>query len=168
MKREQNHEKKIPANEQKSRRAYDFFLQQEREESIFTLEQFCEYTKYAPSTAAEYLKKKWHWFIALEPDGYSCHGFEGTDEEAFVALHAQRVEPPGETVEKIVEKVVPKFIFARYVEQTPVLIPLHFPKTPPKNGQLLLLFLLFVIMQWYHFSRTHHVNVWHLYFPITL
>ena len=80
-------------NTKKSQKAYEFFCLAEKEDSNFSLDEVVRQTGWALSTVNEYKSKKWYPFLFDVGNGlYKCKGITQLPIQAFIKLHAQRVE----------------------------------------------------------------------------
>ncbi|MBX5458149.1 MAG: hypothetical protein IRZ31_14735 [Thermogemmatispora sp.] len=75
-------------------RAYDFFLQAERENRVIQDSEIQAATGYTQGTAHIYIHKKWWWFLSPCPGGgYRVQGLCSCSFEEFLDLHRQKRAP---------------------------------------------------------------------------
>lgn len=72
------------------KRAYQFFIAAEKNQSTFTLNDVATASGWSRSTVSAYRSKKWHFFIKEAPGGLQCDGILDITEDAFIRIHAQK------------------------------------------------------------------------------
>jgi hypothetical protein len=77
-------------------KAYQFFLEAERESRIFTLEDISSHSGWSIGTTRTYKTKKWHFFLKEVIDGFRCEGLSNISQDAFIRIHAQRTDVGGD------------------------------------------------------------------------
>src|SRR5215213_6158714 len=76
----------------KTKRAYQFFLESDRANRVFTLEEVAAVSGWSLGTTRTYRTKKWHFFIQALEEGLTCPGIKNISEDAFIRIHAQRTD----------------------------------------------------------------------------
>ncbi len=85
-----------PSGKRKSQveRAYDFFVQAERNRHRFTPSDIKVATGYRDSTIEIYITKKWWWFLQSDQGAYTVKGLLKYPLEQFINDHRQKKQVP--------------------------------------------------------------------------
>jgi hypothetical protein len=102
---------KLRSRSSRGERAYVFLQMFEESGLRFSLQNFCDFTGYKAETAKIYISKKWRAFVSKDSsDLYSCKGFQGITQEAFIAALSQTWHPS--SPQNVIENAIPPKIDA--------------------------------------------------------
>lgn len=80
----------MPSKTEKTRRAYAFFIEAERNNRLFTLEDVARESGWTLGTVRTYRTKNWHLFLKEEGGKFRSIGISEISEDAFIRLQSQR------------------------------------------------------------------------------
>jgi hypothetical protein len=111
-------------------KAYNFFIEREKENRGFSIQEIISATGWAESTVKGYLTKKWHHFLVTNGGGiYFCKGIIEFPFNSFVRIHEQKSEISpylykptyGDIVDTLLEKSREAALLAVQIYNSPTL-----------------------------------------------
>lgn len=120
----------MPSKNDKTIKAYRFFVDAEHNQRIFSLEEVASTSGWSIGTTRTYKTKKWHFFIQEVEGGFACNGISHISQDAFIRIHAQRTDLDGDIlrprftpqVDTLIDKARESALLAVQVYNNPLVL----------------------------------------------